>query len=87
MNAWILAVIFCSGSPQPGGAHCISKPVEYGVSRGLCMSELERWTRRFARLHLQCTQDAQLVAKLKEQDHHSLTNDERMDLILASYSR
>ena len=68
MNAWVLAAIVCSASPQPDGSYCTAKALDYAISREVCASERLHWGARFPNVRLECTEDPQLVTMLEEQN-------------------
>ncbi len=71
MNAWVLAAIICTATPQPDGSYCTAKALDFAISREVCYAEQLHWTSRFPKARLECTEDPQLVTMLEEQ------NDER----------
>ncbi len=68
MNAWVLAAIVCSATPQADGSYCNAKALDYGISREVCYSERLSWGARFPNVRLECTEDPQLVTMLEEQN-------------------
>jgi hypothetical protein len=67
MNAWVLAALFCSATPQADGSFCTAKALDFGISREACLAARERWSARFPTIRLECTEDPQLVTMLEEQ--------------------
>ena len=77
MDAWVLAAIVCSATPQPDGSYCTTKALDYGISREVCQAERQRWSGRFPNTRLECTEDPQLVIMLKEQDDDGVSTAKR----------
>ena len=77
MDAWVLAAIVCSATPQPDGSYCTTKALDYGISREVCQAERQRWSGRFPHTRLECTEDPQLVTLLKAQDDVNFLAGER----------
>jgi hypothetical protein len=75
MNAWILAVVFCSVAPQTPGDACSAHVLAFGLTRQQCLVQLDRWSRHRARPRLECFEDSALSAELH--DNEADDRDER----------
>lgn len=74
MNAWVLAAIVCSATPQADGSFCAAKALDFGISRDVCQAERQRWSGRFPNIRLECTEDPQLVTMLEEQEGEGISS-------------